>query len=245
MISPQAFLKLPIDFNGICTIYPPSVNDVITNPFDDYFSILTLSQDTIEEEFTPLMATQPDLIMPTPFEYLLVVCAQSDDFYKKTKEAFKFFLKEDVTFLWEAATILVGDLKEEIQVAKDTSSLRLLTDKNFLAFQDAIRGSCGKAPYKPLEDLSNLPARAREMKLKARERDRVKAKQDAKKAPSLETCLVSICCMGVGLTPLNIGEISYASVGEIIETNQRHEKYSSDCWSIMLGADPKKIKLEY
>lgn len=123
--------------------------------------------------------------------------------------------------------------------------MRLLTQKNFLAFQDAIRGSCGKKPYEPLEDLSELSPRAREMKLKARDRDRVKARLDAKKAPTLETCLVSICCMGVGLTPLNIGEISYASVAEIIEANQRHEKYDSDCLSVMLGADPKKIKLEY
>lgn len=102
MISPRSFLKLPINFNDICTIYPPSVNDVILNPFDDYYSILTLTQDTIDEEFSSYFKDQPDqpdLPIPTPFEYLMVACAQSDEFYEQTKAAFKFFLKEEVSFL--------------------------------------------------------------------------------------------------------------------------------------------------
>jgi hypothetical protein len=48
-------------------------------------------------------------------------------------------------------------------------------------------------------------------------RDRIKAKQKGSNGISLSTCLVAICCMGVGISPLTIGEMSYASVGEIMK----------------------------
>nr|DAE11697.1 MAG TPA: hypothetical protein [Siphoviridae sp. ct2vX3] len=28
--------------------------------------------------------------------------------------------------------------------------------------------------------------------------------------------MTSICCMGIGITPLNVGELSYAAVSELI-----------------------------
>jgi hypothetical protein len=50
------------------------------------------------------------------------------------------------------------------------------------------------------------------MKAKARYRDKVKAKQNAKNGITLFSTMASICCMGIGLTPLNIGEMSYVSM---------------------------------
>ena len=54
------------------------------------------------------------------------------------------------------------------------------------------------------------------IKAKARERDRIKAKQQSKNGISLETTLTAICCMGIGITPLNIGEMSYAAISPIM-----------------------------
>ena len=51
--------------------------------------------------------------------------------------------------------------------------------------------------------------------------------------------------MQIGLNPLNIGEISYASLGPLIQMYQRKEKYDIDIRSILAGADAKKIKPEY
>jgi hypothetical protein len=67
-------------------------------------------------------------------------------------------------------------------------------------------------PFNPNED-----PRIRAIKEKAKMRDRIKAKQAGKNGISLSTCLVAICCMGVGISPLTIGEMSYASVGEIMK----------------------------
>ena len=48
--------------------------------------------------------------------------------------------------------------------------------------------------------------------------------------------------MGIGLTPLNIGEISYASIGKLVEANQKKENYQLDCNGLLVGGDPKKMK---
>ena len=85
------------------------------------------------------------------------------------------------------------------------------------------------------------------MKAKARYRDKIKATQASKngEAPSLSTLLASICCMGIGLTPLNIGEISYASMQKILDTYQKHEKYENDIKSLMVGAKAKELDFKY
>jgi hypothetical protein len=76
----------------------------------------------------------------------------------------------------------------------------------------------------------NEHPKVKEMKRKARYRDKVKAKQAAKSKDgiSLFTTLVSICCMGLGITPLNIGEMSYVAIESILKKYQEKEKYDLD-----------------
>jgi hypothetical protein len=62
---------------------------------------------------------------------------------------------------------------------------------------------------------------------------------------NLETNLMAICCMNMGLNPLNIGKISLASVGKLTEMYQNKEKYDIDTRALIAGADAKKIKLSY
>jgi hypothetical protein len=77
----------------------------------------------------------------------------------------------------------------------------------------------GDKPAKPPEPPNpNEDPRVTEIKRRARERDRIKARQNSKNGISLNTCLASICCMGIGLTPLNIGEMSYCAVGQLMAT---------------------------
>jgi len=55
------------------------------------------------------------------------------------------------------------------------------------------------------------------MKAKARYRDKIKAKQNAKKGLNLFSIMTSICCMGIGLNPLNIGEMSYVAMNALLD----------------------------
>jgi hypothetical protein len=56
------------------------------------------------------------------------------------------------------------------------------------------------------------------MKAKARYRDRIKAKQGG--GITLEDSLTSICCMGIGINPLNIREMSYAAMNKLMSKFQ-------------------------
>ena len=66
-----------------------------------------------------------------------------------------------------------------------------------------------------------------------------------KKGPSLFSVMASICCMGIGLTPLNIGEMSYVALESILRKYQEKEKYQLDIDSLLAGADSKKVKPQY
>lgn len=93
-------------------------------------------------------------------------------------------------------------------------------------------------PPNPNED-----PRLKRMKAKARYRDRVKAKSG--KGLQLGPSLASLCCMGFGLNPLSLGELSYASVPILIRYYQEKEKYQLDVDSLLAGADAKKVKPKY
>jgi hypothetical protein len=81
------------------------------------------------------------------------------------------------------------------------------------------------------------------MKAKARYRDRVKAKQGG--GITLEDSLTSICCMGIGINPLNIREMSYAAMNKLMSKFQQKERYDIDIRSLIAGADAKKVKPQY
>jgi hypothetical protein len=51
--------------------------------------------------------------------------------------------------------------------------------------------------------------------------------------------------MGIGITPLNIGEMSYVAMETIMSVYQNKEKYTLDVDSLLAGADSKKIKPKY
>ena len=51
--------------------------------------------------------------------------------------------------------------------------------------------------------------------------------------------------MDFGLNPLNIGEISYASIGTLIRYYQEKDKYHTDVSSLLAGADSKNVHPEY
>ena len=51
--------------------------------------------------------------------------------------------------------------------------------------------------------------------------------------------------MGIGLNPLNIGEMSYVAMDAILNQYQNKEKYQIDIDSLLAGADSKKIKPIY
>lgn len=260
MINASFFLAEPVEFKKDIVIYPPLVKDVITPAFTQYRQILISSQEDIEDRvrlFLQQAMRSPDASeevknmdinkevierTKSPFD-LLLINSYSEKWYEHiAKKAFQFFLKEEVSFDYEEKRIFIGNLEEEILKATKPEDFRFITEKEFFGFQNALRAAMGEAPIEePIEDEH---PRVKEMKAKARERDRIKAKKEGG-GVSLETSLVAICCMGIGITPLNIGEMSYAAVNYLISMYQQKEHYEVDIQSLMAGADSKKVKPKY
>ena len=244
MIDARILLRAPLNFNGKCKVYPPSTNEVVfTDLFTQYQKMLTITQEEIEDEIFADKNSQgnPNLRIPTPFEFVLANSYQSKPFEQIARQAFEFFIHQPVHFLYEQKAILIGELEEELKKAKTVDDLILLTEEEFFDFQNLVRECLGNDPVE-LPDPNEDP-RVKRIKAKARYRDKIKAKQG--KGLQLGTIICAICCMGIGVTLLNIGEMSYASLGTIMKMYQDKEKYELDIKSLLAGADRKKIKPVY
>ena len=240
MINSYAFLRLPIQKRNY-SVYPPSLNDSLKNPkFTQWEGLFTTSQEELEDsihEHNPGY----DGPIPTPWIFILGSALEDKEFETTLREAFQFFLDEDISILYDSQVIVLGDLESELMNVTSAEELRIIDEEEFFELQNTVRISLGMNPVeKPDPDES---PRVKRMKAKARLRDRIKAKKGM--GLSLGDSLVSICCMGIGLTPLNIGEISYAALGKIIDRYQRKEAYETDVKSILAGADAKKIHPKY
>lgn len=236
----RVFLGYPEEFHQKFLIYPPLIKDVVGNiEFSQYRQMLTISQEDIEDELVKDNQEQSEI--PTPFEFLLANSYHDKEFERIAKNAFYFFIHQEVTFIYEQKKILIGDLEEELSRVKDLSELVFLEEEEFFDFQNSIRESIGEKSIEPPNPDEH--PKIKRMKALARYRDRIKMKSG--KGLNLETLLSSICCMGIGITPLNIGEMSYVAANILIMRYQEKEKYEIDIRSIQAGAEAKKIKPKY
>ena len=244
MIDERIFLGYPIDFKDICQIYPPTVNDVVSNKdFLIYQSLFTMTQEELEDAYA-----QDDRIqyVPTPFQYLLMNYYQDETIRQKIHDGFQQFIHEPVTIVPEIEMLLIGKSEDELDPDKDLENPRLLTEENYFDFQNMIRTVMGNDPIKPPEpEEEDLDPRVKRYKAKIRASEKILAKRKAKKSPTLGTLLAAICCMGIGLSPLNIGEISYACVHWLVAMEQQKEEYDIDIRALLAGADSKKVKPKY
>ena len=225
----------PVEFKHLCMVYPPKVCDTFKKNFFLYSQILTLSQEEIEDEYVEKELDISNLL--TPFEYLLNTAYNDATLRQFIKDAFYLFTHEEVTFLYEQKQVIIGDIKD----VKSIDELRILKEEDYFDFQNLVREALGKKRIEPPNP--NEDPRVKAIKAKARYRDKIKAKKG--QGISLQTTLSSICCMGIGITPLNIGELSYAIIPVLVETYQAKEKYNLDTDCLLAGADAKKIKPKY
>lgn len=240
MIDERVFLGFPKNFDNLCKIYPPKIKDVIGNDkFPLYKRIFTLSQEEIEDEFTEKGLDLANML--SPFETLFTNAYNNEEMRQLTNDAFFFFIHEPIMLLYEQKKIIIGDIEKVLKKIEKIDDLKIIDDSNFFNFQNEVRAMLGEKKIDPPNP--NEDPRLKRMKAKARYRDRVKAKSG--KGLQLGSSLASLCCMGFGLNPLSLGELSYASVPILIRYYQEKEKYQLDVDSLLAGADAKKVKPKY
>lgn len=238
MINEYFFCGLPVNFKNICKVYPPSINSLLkTENFNLYRQLLMVSYEELDDKWFDDRRKDPT---PTPFEYLFNICSQDKRIENLAIEAFNFFIHEEVSFLYDLKIICIGDLEEEIKTIKSINELRLLKEEDYLDFQNLLREALGEKTVEPPK-LNENP-KIKRIKRLGRKRDRIAAKQHGL---NFGDSLVAICCMGLGITPLNIGEMSKSAIQAIMEMYQNREKYDIDIRSLLAGASKKDAKIEY
>lgn len=239
MINEKTFLGYPVPFNNICMLYPPTINDIVGNDdFIKYQALLTMSQEELDDAYRNEEKT---VKTPTPFIYLLLTYHTEENMRPIINQSFEKFLHEPVTIIPEMEIIVIGVKEEELNPDIDLVEPRLIKEDNYFDFQNLIRDIMGMERVEPPDP--NEDPRVTRIKAKTRYREKVKAKRNM--GPKLGTLLAAICCMGIGLNPLNIGEMSYANIVWLIEMYQQKESYDIDIRSLLAGADSKKVKPKY
>jgi len=239
MINEKIFLKKPIKFKDICQIYPPTVNDMLDDDFSFCHTLLIMTQEELEDAYINENVPQ----IPTPFQYLLMNYHQDKEAQNKILYGLEKIIGEPITIVPELEVIIIGKSEDELDPNIDLENPRVIDKNNFFDFQNMIRISLGGSVIeKPVEDED---PRIKRYKAKIRASERMLAKKKQKNGANLGTLLAAICCMGIGLTPLNIGEISYACVPWIIGMSQQKEEYEIDIRALLAGADKKKVKPKY
>ena len=176
----------------------------------------------------------------TPFEMMLNNQYNHPELMKITEEAFELFTHEHVRIIPTSKTVLFTDGIEEI---KEARFLRILTEEDFFAFQNMVRTVVGYDTVEPPNPNEN--PRVALIKAKGRLRERVKRKKGNKNGISIDTMLAALCCMSIGLTPLNIGEIPYPAASKLFAMAQDKEKYETDLRVATAGFGNKKVKPKY
>ena len=240
-IKEKALLGLPLNFEDKCYIYPPRLNEVIGNDkFDFYVNLLTLTKEDIYDSFKEQKIETEEI--PSPWDYIILNSNANPKFHNDVAAAVSFFTHQPTTILQDYG-ILFGSLQKFLDDGYKPDELPILTKDKFFDFQNLIRAvTTGETLEKDIE-LDPNPV-VRKIKEKARYRDKIKAKQSAKTGVSLDTQLVAICCMGLGLNPLNIGEITYVSFKRLFQMYQAKEAYESELGAVYAGAG-SKIKPKY
>ena len=131
---------------------------------------------------------------------------------------------------------------------KTIEEITYITEEDYFNLQNLIRVAIGNEPIKEEKPDPNEDPRVTRLKKKFRERDKLVSKAKQKKGDVLkfDECLAAICCMGIGLTPLNIGELSYSAISTLLKTYQSKEAFDSSTMGAMFGTiDTKKTKIEY
>jgi hypothetical protein len=244
-MNPAVFIREPLYFKNKIKVFTPKVKDVIGNPrYGSYAAIFTTSQediwDMLAEKAGQEITGKPVENAPTPFEFFLSNCYNSPEFMQIAKDAFKFFTEEDVVINPVKKIVIFTTNIDSVENAVD---LPIIEEDDYFTFQNIVRAALGENPVAPPD--TTLNPKVAMIKAKGRLREKIKKKKGNQSGIKFDTILVALCCMGIGINPLNIGEIPYPAINEIFSMMQAKEKYETDLKVATTGFGNSKVKPKY
>lgn len=232
----QFYVGIPTQIDNICKVYPVTLREIAqigVKNFYSYLNLFTLEKEDIDE-FLRQQGIEEDI---TPFQFTLINASSDEQYLQNLQEAFKFFLHEDkITVLADNEAIVLGELTEN----------RLLMEGNFNVICNVISKQNVTQRVSDEEKMNNpSDARAAQIIKKLKEGRRIREKKNSNSNLSFVDLVASLAAKGNGLNALNVWDLTYYAFNDQFKRMQMIEEYESARQSILAGADPKKVKLEY
>lgn len=232
----QFFVGIPTEIGNICKVYPVTVREIATigaKNFYSYLNLFTLDKEDIDE-FLQQQGVEERL---TPFQFTLINANEDKQYLENLEKAFKFFLHEEqITVLVDNEAIILGDINEG----------RVLTEEDFntvcaiIIEQNMVNKSSA-------EERMNNPsdAKAAQIIKKIKEGRKIREKKSSDSNLNFIDLVASLAAKGNGLNAINVWDLTYYAFNDQFKRMQMIEQYDNARQSILAGADPKKVKMEY
>lgn len=232
-IKEQAYLGFPSQLDGVCSIKPFTMEEIVkmgTSKYNGYLGLLLLTETDIAEIIKEKVGQDIPVDEIQPLKYLIQSTTQNDGFLLELQFIFSTFVQEQVLILPKINSILVGEPQDK----------RLINEENFRDFQDILRIQNRKeyvAPPPPDETPGE-----RKMRLLREQVAAVKKKQAQKKNDGQSLVELLEIAETYGIDARNHTLYAFYS---LLRRHQLKEKWQQDIQMICAGADGKKIKSKY
>lgn len=234
---------LPAMYKDVCLVYSPSLKEIAAEGLERFYQYISIIQakkpSGDSEEIAKLLSPLSD------FEYLILLTQMEKEANRITKAAFKFFTKEEnVTFVLEPPSIVLGDPAEK----------RILTKDNYFGFQDLISHACAMKDLKEdtIEFLETDSPRVRALKQQMLEGRRKREEAKRKKKGSngensleLSDLIASLTIGSNSYNMTNVWDLTYYAFQDQLKRMSWREEFDINTRASLAGAKLDKNKLSH
>lgn len=228
----------PVLLDDVCAIYNTTVGEIIDNDYDkfqQYLAIILIHKPIIKDN--PQVAEVIKNL--SDFQYLLMLIETDLPTRELAKEAFYFFLHDDVSFSLDPAQIIVGPLSEK----------HILTEAQFYEFQRIVRRMyCVDMDEEEIIIDPNDSPSVRALKEKMRENREKLKRAKAKKAQKDKTEIKFSDLVGSVALICGTEEtwnMTYYFFNDQLKRMGWHEQFDINNRAAMAGAKLKKSQLKH
>lgn len=232
----QFFAGIPTEIGSICKVYPVTLKEIAqvgAKNFYSYLNLLTLKKEDIDDFFKQ-QGIEEAL---TPFQFTIITADNDEQYFNNLRNAFNFFLHENnFTILPDNEAIVLGDISEN----------RIINEEIFNAICTVVEKQ-NMVQESSEEERMNNPsdAKAAQIIKKIKEGRKIREKQKKESDLDFVDLVASLAAKGNGLNALNVWNLTYYAFNDQFKRMQAIEEYESAKASILAGANPKKVKMDY
>ena len=233
----------PVFLEDICAVYPATLGEIIDEGYDNfqkYLSILTVEKPTVTAKDEPELKQLIESL--TDFQYLLMMASIDIEVNSSLRQAFHFFIHEDINFSLDPAQIIVGPAEEN----------HLLTEEKFYDFQRLLRRMYFiEQEGEEIIIYPDDPPATKKLKMQMRANREKVRKAKAKKAEREKSDLKfsdligSITINNCGLNMDNIWNITYYAFHDQLKRMGWRDQFNINNRAALAGAKLKKSQLKH